>query len=145
VADLKKYPDAVWDRFFDFAFAECASAPRAEIQQTLKKLGIDLTKAMSKVQQAIQTAKAREELASAKAKRPGLLKTLASLASPVGIGLRDKLRGVINTRFGGSVQAAYFRKLEEAASEADLQSLLEDMARLEALEQEEGDGTATNQ
>src|SRR5262245_55731201 len=112
MAELKKYPDAVWDRFFDFAFAEGTSLARADVQESLKKLGIDLTKAMGKIRQAIQTANAKAELASAKAKRPGLLEAMRALIAPVGDGLREKLRQMIGQRFKGMVQAAYFRKLE---------------------------------
>jgi hypothetical protein len=145
MADLRNYPDAVWDRFFDFAFSEATSCSRNEVQEELKSLGIDLGKAMVRVRQAIQTAKAKEELAAARAKRPGLVKALRSLVGPEVASLREKLQEVIGQRSSGTVQAAYFRKLKEAANENDLQSLLEDMVRLEAFEKEPGDATRTDQ
>jgi hypothetical protein len=56
--------------------------------------------------------------------------------------LREHLKGLIAGKFSGTVQAAYYRKLETAATDEDLQSLLEDIHQLEALS-EESDGGDT--
>ncbi len=144
MADLEKYPDAVWDRFFDFAVCDEKSLSRGEVQERLKKLGIDLTKAMNTVQQALQTARAKEELSAAKAKRTGLVNAVNSLVVHVGESLRDKVRQLIEQRSQSDLQAAYFRKLDAAASNEDLQSLLDDMHRLEVWNKGQDDAKPAN-
>ena len=144
MADLEKYPDAVWDRFFDFALGDEEALSRGEVQERLKMLGIDLTKAMSRVEQALQTAHAKEALALAKARRPGLIEAMTSVIAQTGEALRETVRQLIERKFQGSVQAAYFRKLEATGSDEDLQSLLDDMCRLEALDKERDDAEPRN-
>jgi hypothetical protein len=145
MADLEKYSDVVWDRFFDFAFSGEEQISHGEVEEKLKKLGIDLSKAMSRVQQALESVRAREALAVAKAKRPGLVESMRSIVAEAAGGLREKVRQVIERKLQGGVQAAYFRKLEAAATDEDLQALLEDMCRVEALEKEQDDGKAEHQ
>ena len=60
-------------------------------------------------------------------------------------GLRERLQSLIGQKLQGSVQAAYFRKLEHAATDDDLQSLLEDIHRLEALQEGANDGDPADQ
>jgi hypothetical protein len=140
MSDITKYPDEIWDRFFAFSFGGPDPMTRADVQAKLKGLGINLTKAMGRVQQALEAARAREELAAARAKRPGLIAAANSAIAPVGESLREKLKALIERTFQGGVQAAYYRKLETAASDDDLRSLLEDMQRLEDMEKRKDDG-----
>src|SRR6266851_556643 len=116
MAEIEKYPDAVWDRFFDFACCD-EDLSRGEVQEKLKKLGIDLTKAMSRIEQALQSAQAKEALAAAKTRRPGLIKAMNLVVVQGGESLREKVRELIGRQFQGGLQAAYFRKLEAAASD----------------------------
>jgi predicted TIM-barrel fold metal-dependent hydrolase len=133
MSDLKKVPNPVWDRFFEFVFPCDEQLTRTEVQSELRRLGIDVKRAVSRVHQALASSKAREDLDIAKANRAQVMQKLEHFAAPVVEGLRENLRALIAQRFQGTVQAAYFRKLETAASDADLQSLLEDIHRLEAL------------
>jgi hypothetical protein len=135
MADLEKYPDAVWDRFFGFVFPDEEPATREEVQQELQRLGLDVKKAVARVQLALQAVQARADLEAARAQRHGLTERLKQVVAPVAGGLRAHLQTLIGQKLQGSVQAAYFRKLEHAATDDDLQSLLEDMYRLEALQE----------
>jgi hypothetical protein len=94
---------------------------------------------LAKVRLALQATEARAGLEAARAERPKLMERIKQVVAPVAEGLREHLQTLIGQRLQGSVQAAYFRKLEHAATDEDLQSLLEDIYRLEALQEGEGD------
>ncbi len=139
MADLKKYPDEVWDRFFGFVFPD-EPISREQVQQELKRLGLDVKRAAARVRLALQATQARAELDAARLQRPRLMEKLRQVVVPAATGLRNCLEKIIGERLQGSLQAAYFRKLESAATDDDLQSLLEDLYRLEAMEEGAGDG-----
>jgi hypothetical protein len=145
MADLTRFKDAVWESFFDFAFGcDCSEQPtRKEIQEDLNKFGINVRGAVSKVLEAVAVARARAELTEARAKRPVFLSKVCSSIAPSGKVLREDLRTLIKTRFEGKAQATYFSKLESAATDADLRSLLEDMRLLESFPEGPGDDSGT--
>jgi hypothetical protein len=142
MADLKRHPDPVWERFFEFVFPCEEQLAREEVQQDLRRLGIDVGKAFSRVQQAVASARGKAELADARSRRLGVLTRIKEAVMPAVGELREHLKGLIAGKFSGTVQAAYYRKLETAATDEDLQSLLEDIHHLEALS-EESDGGDT--
>jgi len=134
MSNSNQHTDAVWDRFFDFVAEPVATLSRQEVQAQLSEHKIDVAPAVSRVQRAVATARASESLQAAAATRAGLVEKLASVVSPKIEGLKEELNEIINGRLSGSLQAAYFRKLNEAADEEDLQRLLEDIERLDLLE-----------
>ena len=136
MADLKRHSDPVWERFFEFVFPCDEEMTRAEVQDDLKRLGISVNKAVSRLQQALEASKGRAELATARAKRLGIVARLGKVVAPAVQGLRERLKELIAGKMQGELQAAYFRKLETAATDEDLQSLFEDIHRLEALSEE---------
>lgn len=141
MGDFKRFQAPVWDRFFDFV-SEChEDLTDREVRDELKRRGIDVTKAFGKVQQALRTAKARADLESARASRPDILKRIQSRAITGISGSLEDVKRAISRQFQGSgqVQAAFFRKLENAESEEDLRSLLEDAQLLDALSSESND------
>lgn len=141
MADFTQFQEPVWDRFFDFVFACDEDLSRAEVQEELRRRGIDVTKAVNKVQQAVRTAKARSELDAARQSLPGILEKARRIRLPdVGAGL-EELKRRIAEQFRGA-QAAFFRRLEDAESEEDLRSLLEDADLLDALSGEDDDARA---
>ncbi len=73
---IAHHPDEVWDRFFEFLYLCDAKLSRSEIQDGLKRMGIDVSKAVTRVKQALATAQAREQLALASKARPTLLAKL---------------------------------------------------------------------
>lgn len=127
--------DALWDRFLVFALPDPSTMSGADARAELQARGIDLTRATSRVMRALASARAREELAAARAKRPGVVDALRDVATSTASAAREHLLQVIE-RLGGTQQAAYFRKLEQAATDDDLRALEEDLRRLEKM----GDG-----
>jgi hypothetical protein len=109
---VERFDDSVWDRFFDFLYGEGPSAQEA--QERLRALGIDVTPAVRKVQDALQASRARARFEAA----------------------REQLRDLMTRRFTGTALAAYVRKLEQAASDQDLRALLDDLRRLERSSEE---------
>ena len=142
MSDLSRFQDPVWDKFFDFVFAGDEALTRNQVQEELRHQGIDTARALSRVEQALRAAEARTSLELARNKRPGLVAKLSHVVAPVASGIRNSLRQVIAERFEGTAQAAYFRKLE-AATDEDLQSLLDDLYRLEAISEESDDARST--
>ena len=131
--ELDRYADEVWDRFFDFVSEPVSDLSQQEVSEDLMRCGLDITKAVSRVQRALATAKAKNELAIARKKRTSIVDKLTSVVAPKVDGLRERLDEMIAGKLKGSVQAAYFRKLEEAADEDDLRRLMDDIERLDAL------------
>lgn len=141
--DFVRFREPVWDRFFDFIYEDDEGLTDAQVDEELRRRGIDVTRAFGRVQQALQSAKARAELEAARKSRPSLLRQLKGITgSSTGAAL-DELRKLIAGKPGGQIQAA-FRKLESTASEEDVRSLLDDIRRLDELAGETGDaGTET--
>lgn len=133
--DPEPMDDSLWDRFLVFALPDPATMPRAAVQAELRERGIDVAPAMSRIRRALAASRAREDLAAARAKRPGVVAALRDVAGSKVSAARDHLLAAIE-RLTGTQQAAYFRKLEQAATDDDLRALEEDLRRLEKL----GDG-----
>jgi hypothetical protein len=143
VGDFARFQEPVWDRFFDFVFACDEDLSRSEVQAELSRCGIDVTKAVNKVQQALRTAKARAELEAARQSRSRLLELARSISTTNVAGGLVELKRLIIERFRpGQVQAVLFRKLEAANSVEDLQTLLEDAELLDALTEGDDDARA---
>jgi hypothetical protein len=132
---IERFDDKVWDRFFDYLY--CEEPSREEVRERLRAAGIDVAPAVQRVKQALRTSQARAHLEAARARRQPLLEKMQGIVSPVAEQLREGLRELITQRFSGTGQLAYFRKLEDAASEEDLQSLLDDLRRLEQLSEDD--------
>ncbi|TWT60975.1 hypothetical protein [Rubinisphaera italica] len=131
--ELDRYADEVWDRFIDFVSEPVSALNQEQVRDELARCGLDITNAVSRVQRALATANAKNELAAAREKRASIVEKLTSVVAPRIEGLRERLDGMIAGKLKGSVQAAYFRKLEEAADEDDLRRLMDDIERLDAL------------
>lgn len=140
MTDLSKYKESVWERFFEFIYPYREDLTREEVQEELDRFGIKVGKAVARVQQAIAAAKGRTELADARSRRLGVVARIGQIVGQQAEGLRERLKQIIAGKTQGSIQAAYFKKLETAATEADLQSLFDDIHRLEALVEEAVDG-----
>ena len=142
MGDLSRFQEPVWDQFFDFVF-ECEhELNRAQIQEELRRRGVDLTDARKRVRRALETANARSKLELARANRPGILARIGSVVpAEFGASLEEMKRAVL-AKFQGQAQLAFFRNLEAAESEEDLKSLLEDAHLLDALS-EDGDVPGT--
>ena len=133
MSKLDRYEDKVWDRFFDEVAEPVKTLTRKEVQEELKQRRVDVTNAVARVHQAVASARARAELDAARAMRLDIVERLTSVVAPEIDGLRERLGAIISGRLQGSAQAAYFRKLEEAADDDDLRGLMDDIERLDAL------------
>ena len=127
--------DQTWDRFFDFVSDADDQLTRDEVGSELKKFGVDAAPAIASVKAALEARRAQARLATAKQQRAAVTAKLFGVVSHSAEQVRTNIRSFIEERFQGSGQAAYFRKLDEAASDEDLQSLMDDLARLDALTQ----------
>jgi hypothetical protein len=143
MADFSRFQAPAWDRFFDFICEGDEELSDDQVRDELRHRGIDVTRALSKVQQAVCAARARKELEAAKRSRPAILERLKRIRKrlpDVGGTLDDVKRALASELQGRpQLQGTFFRKLEAAASEDDLRSLLEDSQLLDLLGKEDPD------
>lgn len=123
----------VWDRFLSLLYPCDDSMTIEEIDADLERAGIDFDSAYQRVQKMIATQRARARMISAKKTRQSLGDRVRDVAAPKMENLRDSVRRLIGTSSTGQQQMAYFHKLQDAASEDDLQSLLDDLEKLATL------------
>ncbi|GMU82486.1 MAG: hypothetical protein IPM64_17005 [Phycisphaerales bacterium] len=131
---LDQFDDRVWDRFFDFVTPDVEQMSISEVDAELRRAGIDIRPALARVNQALETRRARETLARARAERPSAIRRLAGTVLGQIDNARDRLESLIAARVPAAQRAVYLRKLEKVATDADVESLLEDLARLEELD-----------
>ena len=143
VKNTGHFSDGVWDTFFGFIFPDEENLTRDDVRTELHRLGIDLGPSLAKLQQALkrshESEEARATLDAARQRRPSILAKLTGIAAPSAATVKEALRRMIAERLSGSQQAVYARKLESAASDEDMRSLLEDMSRLDAFSAEPDD------
>lgn len=139
MSNFERYEDKVWDTFFDDIQSDVGAMSRAEVQSQLKERRIDISRAVARVHRAIASAKAKAELAVARSKRQSVLEKLTGVIVPEIENLQQTIGNMIAHKLQGSSQAAYFRKLQEAAGDDDLRALLNDIERLDALSQDENE------
>jgi DNA polymerase III delta prime subunit len=134
MSDPHRYDNRVWDRFFDLLYP-CDEAVTPETARAeLQRAGIDMRRASSRLQQMIEAKRAQERLVQARASRAGVMDTMRGIVGPKVENLRASLDDFIGRNFSGEAQVAHYHKLQKAASEEDLQSLLDDLTRVTALE-----------
>lgn len=141
--DVDRFDDRTWKRLLAFLVPDEGNMTRSAVEAELQHLGVDTRPGLARIERTLKqvaaTREARADLEAAKRRRPSLLAKLRGMASEAGSLPKQHLRRVIRERFSGTAQAAFFRKLESAASEEDLRSLLEDMSTLDALTQDSDD------
>jgi|ERR1051326_1319345 hypothetical protein len=137
--DIKKLDGATWDRFFAFLEAAIPSNPD-EVDAELRELGIDTQATVHSVLNLLRKAEARQALAQAKLDRPGAIARITQVLSGSAAVVREQIRAMVQHRFSGELQAAYFRKLQ-STTDSDLSSLLDDVRALETMESDQnGEG-----
>lgn len=139
MAGLERFDNQVWDRFFDFVTPDVALMSTGELDAELQRAGIDPSKAISQVKHALDARHARAKLAHAKASRATITqKLLDSVLEPMK-DAREIVHRMISTCAPQEQRGVLYRKLEQAATDDDVRSLLEDIKRLESLESGGGD------
>jgi|GEM_PF-1849924 len=142
--EREKMDARAWEALFNFVFPSDAELSPSEIQEALRAGGVNCKRVKERVLAQVKAAKeqetARAALEVAKARRERIS---AQVARFLGLGLeksREELLAVIQAKVSGEQQVVCFNRLEKAATDKDLRSLLEDLAILDAFgEQEEQD------
>jgi len=136
-ADLDR---ALCDKLLSFIYPDESNMTDEEIQAELQRLKIDMRPAIERLNMALnfcnEKQKAQGEYKTAREKRLSLLEKFKQIKIPNLPAQRNVLQEMIAQLLNAPLKATYSRKLEEAASEQDLQSLLEDILRLESLNRE---------
>ena len=145
MSELRRFDDRVWDRFFEFVYHCELQQSREEVQNELRRLQIDVRPAINAVLQAVESMKARIQLAAARHERASVGARIAKVIPSTPDAMRDNLRQLVAQRFGTSETAAYWYKLEKEASDDDLKSLLDDFHLLGELSEGKGDETAAGE
>jgi hypothetical protein len=130
---LHNYP--VWDRLFELLYPCDENLTDQEVDAEINRLGIDMKPAFSRLHKMIEAQRAKVQFAAAKEKRATLSERIRYVVAPRLGDLRNGIKNIIGKFQGDETQLAYFHKLEGAASEEDLQSLLDDLEKLEAIQE----------
>ena len=126
-----------WDKLFDSLDSEDESASIEAVESALKGRGIDVERVKKTVLAAVRKARARAQLEQAASGLAQAKKKLGDATIPC-----ESIKSVeemIERQGDPALQQLYFSKLKQAASNADLQSLIEDLRRLDVLEGDDND------
>ena len=133
-------------RLFDFVYPDEEHMLPDDVEKELNRLHIDIGPIMSRLEIKLSSLRQRQEaqqkLKSANQERLAMLAKLKGLKSTILPNSRNELKELINRLFGQAGAHVYARRLEEAASDDDLRSLIEDIQRLDALGLEQSDGSS---
>lgn len=130
---LHNYP--VWDRLFELLYPCDEKLTDQEVDAEINRLGIDMKPAFSRLHKMIEAQRAKAGFAAAREKRATIGERIRDVVAPRLDDLRNGVKNIIGKLKGDEAQLAYFHKLEGAASEEDLQSLLDDLEKLEAMQE----------
>jgi hypothetical protein len=136
-SDIRRYGNEVWDRLFQALYPCDESVTDAEVDADLKKAGIDMRPANARLRFLIDQKKAQSQLQLAQEVRASALERVRNVVAPRVENLRAGVQDLISRLFPGPEQALHFHKLEKAATDEDLQSLMDDLNRLASLRQSE--------
>ena len=132
MSDMRhNYP--VWDRLFQLFYPCDEQLTDAEIDADLKRAGVDMEAAYRRLNTIVELHRARAKLAGAKQVRASLCEQIHNVVAPRLDDLRSGIKSLINKSLNGPEQLAYFHKLESAATDEDLQSLMDDLEKLAAI------------
>jgi hypothetical protein len=141
MSDLQPHNKKVWDRLFDLFYTCDDSVSDAEVDAELKQAGLEMRPAFRRMSEMIEQRRARQQFAQASERRQSMIDKIQGVVAPKVTDLRNGVRDFIDRVFSGPEQVAHYHKLEKAATEEDLQSLMDDLTRLAELHQsKEKDG-----
>jgi len=129
-----------WDEFHQFLEPGEVpdNGPAADAE--LRKVGIDPTAVHDRVLIAVRRAKAKAELAAAKEKAAAVQTRIWAVPSSVSQLSRERIKQLIAERCDELTQRAYFRKLDESSSDADLKAIIDDLDCLKDIAGGQTDG-----
>jgi hypothetical protein len=141
--NLEHFDANLCEKLFDFIYPDEKNMTRKEVQAELQRFNIDMRPAMAKLDMVLNACyerqKAQAKLKTAREERVTLLEKLKQFKMPSLPNMREALQQMITQNLNPSQQLVYFHKLDEAASEQDLKTLLEDILLLKSLEQDSKD------
>lgn len=144
MSDLHAYDNKVWDRLFDLLYAQDEVVADSELDAELRQANIDMRPAFRRLHEMIEEKQARKKLARAQQIRVSITEKLRHVVSPKVSDMRAGVREFIDRVFSGPEHVAHYHKLERAATDEDLESLLNDLTRLAELRRtEEENGPKT--
>ncbi len=135
--DLHIYNNKVWDRLFDLLYACDQAVSDTEVDAELQLAGIDMRPAFLRLREMMDQRTARRLLAQARETRQSMMAELRGVVGPKIADLRKGVQEFIGCAFSGPEQVAHYHKLEKAATEEDLRSLMDDLTSLAKLRQTE--------
>lgn len=143
----EKFHPQDWDALFDALAEETTSLTPEEIRTNLKAHQIDVSPAVGRVTKAIEAARARASLQAASARRQTIAVRFEQLRQAAVRPLEEakrRISEVLDQYRRDAVPQAYFNRLQEATTEEDIRSLVEDLEGLNLL-REDGDDTRQGQ
>ena len=130
---LHNYP--VWDRLFELLYPCDENLTDEQVDAEIARLGIDMKPAYRRLHKMIEAQRAKAQFVLAKEQRATIAERIRDVVAPRLDDLHKRVSDFVGKMKGDDAQLAYFHKLERAASEEDLQSLLDDLEKLEALKE----------
>jgi len=104
-----------------------------EIDECINEFGSEIEMGVAQFQQLIERRRRQLRLENAGQQRQALQQRLASVVAPKVDDLEARVRGLVQSSGDEKQRLAYFHKLENSESESDLQSLLDDLEKLDAI------------
>lgn len=135
MSDLHSYNNKVWDRLFDLLYACDESVSDIEVDADLQLAGINMRPAFLRLREMIDQRTAQNQFAQAHETRQSMMAELRNVVGPKIADLRKGVQEFIGRAFSGPEQVAHYHKLEKAATEDDLRSLMDDLTKLAKLRQ----------
>ncbi|MCH8146682.1 MAG: hypothetical protein IH987_01635, partial [Planctomycetes bacterium] len=118
--------DTAWDAFFDFLAEEVVEMNEDEIRSELRSHRINVGPTVDRIKLGLQAAKARQAMQEAPARRIHLLEKLRHLKIESVEDARRDLRAFLKSLGPEPIHELYFNRLESAATDEDIRSLIED-------------------
>lgn len=122
-----------WERLVDFLYPPGEMMETEEINACVLEFGDEIDAGFAKFESLIEHRRRQVRLEQASQQRESLQQRLKSVVSPKVENLKDRVRSLVQKSGDEERRLAYFHKLENAESEADLHSLLEDLEKLDAI------------
>ncbi len=143
----EKFRPQDWDALFDALAEETTGLNPDEIRANLKAHQIDVSPAVGRVSKAIESARAMALLRAASVRRQTMAARLDQLRQATARPLEEakrRITEVLAQYRRDAVPQAYFNRLQQASTEEDIRSLVEDLEAIDLLG-EEGNGAGQSQ
>lgn len=141
MSNYKEFKDSAYCRFLDFILPDEESMTPQEIQEELCARGINLEPAKNRIKSALAQAKEKKEaqlkLSMAAGKRAKFFEMIANIPH-LATSLNADLQAFLKT-ISSEKQSVLYHRLQEAKSEEDFNSIIEDLKILDILNDDSND------